>query len=163
MSVPLPSWYVGNFVNVEDLMIDIFTKVFPGIESGCWAPDDWLGEQVDPEPTIWFFRLPGGHVNWQARKDECFIQAMVVTGSRDDSWDVMNVIRSVLLPWQGGKFKMADGYTAQIHTVAEVAGPQLLTPGQQIDTRVVNATFKVSVGMKTARDYKSEIAALSAA
>lgn len=160
MAVVLPSWYQEMFVNAENLMIDLFTKVLPGVESGCWCPDDWLEQQVIPDPMIWFFRMPGGHVDWQARRDECFMQTMVVTNSRDDSWRVMDVVRGVLLPWQGEKFMMADGYTAQIHSADEVAGPQLLTPGQQIDTRVVTATFKVSVGMKTAKNFKQYIAAL---
>lgn len=160
MSVVLPAWYEDTFVNVENLLIDLFTKVFPDVESGCWCPDDWLDKQVEPDPMIWFFRMPGGSVDWQRRTDECFMQVMVVTGSRDDSWAVMNVIRAVLLHWQGEKFQMADGYTAQIHTADEVSGPQLLTPGQQIDTRVVTATFKISVGMKTAKNFKQYIAAL---
>lgn len=142
-------------------MIDIFTKVFPAIESGCWCPDDWLESQIDPEPQLWWFRLPGGHVDWQNRKDQCFMQCMAITGSRDDSWDVMNGVRAILLPWQGDKFKMADGYTAQMWCADEITGPQMLTPGQQIDTRVVTAVFKLSIGMKTASNYKAQIAALS--
>ena len=160
MTVTLPSWYEGNFVNVENLFIDMFGNVFPEFETGCWAPDDWLDDQLPPEPMIWFFRLPGGRVDWQARKDECQVQVMVVTGSRDDSWAVMDVIRSVLLPMQGDKVKMADGYMAQIQCASEVAGPQLLTPGQAIDTRVVSATFRVSVSMKTAKHYRDALSAV---
>lgn len=154
MALVLPDWYQESFVNVENLFIDIFTDLLPDYESGCWTPDDWLGEQIDPEPTIWFFRLPGGRVDWHARKDECQLQVMVVTGSRDDSWRLMDFVRSILLPMQGDKYKMSDGYTAQVHSAVEVAGPQLLTPGQRVDTRVVTATFQVSVSMKSAKNYK---------
>lgn len=161
MTVALPDWYDEAFVNVENLLIDLFSKLLPGVESGCWCPDDWLdSDQTAPEPMLWFFRMPGGDVDWQRRTDECFMQVMVVTGSRDDSWRVMNFVRAVLLPWQGEKFRMDDGYTAQIHGADEVSGPQLLTPGQQIDTRVVTATFKISVGLKSAKHFKQNIAAL---
>jgi hypothetical protein len=156
MALELPDWYEDNFVNIENLFIDIFTKLLPGVESGCWAPDDWI-ENPNPDPTIWFFRLPGGQVDWSGRKDECQLQVMCVTGNRDDSWRLMNFVRGILLPMQGDKFKMADGYTAQIRCDKEVAGPQLLTPGQRIDNRVVNAVFQVSVSMKTARNYKEQL------
>ncbi|WZB38300.1 tail terminator [Mycobacterium phage Bazzle] len=159
MSLVLPDWYEDNFVNIENLFIDIFTKLLPSYESGCWLPDDWL-DNADPDPTLWFFRMPGGQVNWDARKDECQLQVMAVTGSRDDSWRLMNFVRSILLPMQGDKFKMADGYTAQIRCDKEVAGPQLLTPNQRIDNRVVTATFQVSVSMKTAKNYKQFLYAL---
>ena len=153
MAIVIPGWMEENFVNVENLLIDIFSGVFPDYESGCWAPDDWLDSQVDPDPMLMFIRLPGGHVDWDNRKDVCFVQALVITGSRDDSWALMNAVRSILLPFQGDKFKMGDGYTAQIHKAREVAGPTLLTPGQQLDTRVVSATFEVAVGMKAANNY----------
>lgn len=160
MSVELPSWYEDNFVNIENLFIEMFDRVFPGFETGCWAPDDWLDDQLPAAPTIWVFRLPGGKVDWQARKDQCQLQVMVVTPSRDDSWRVMDVVRSVLLPMSGDKFTMDDGYTAQVQCAGEVAGPQLLTPGQAIDTRIVSATFSVSVSMKTAKNYKDSLSAL---
>lgn len=158
-SVVLPDWYEDNFVNVENLFIDLFTKVFPNIESGCWTPDDWL-EQEFPDPQLQFVRIPGGHVDYQRRQDECFVQVSVITGSRDESWKVYEVIRAVLLPMQGFKVPMADGYTAQIHRVEEIGGPQLMTPEQLADTRLVAATLKVSVGIKTGRNYFAELSAL---
>lgn len=160
MAIELPEWLEENFVNVENLMIDLFTKVFPKYTSGCWTPDDWFNKEVEPDPLLLFFRLPGGRVDWEQRKDQCFIQTMIVTDTRDDSWALMNGVRSILLPMSGEKVKMSDGYTAQIHGAKEVAGPQLLTPGQQIDTRVVTAVFEMSVSMKTAKNYKQFLAAL---
>ncbi|ALA06529.1 tail terminator [Mycobacterium phage Nicholas] len=160
MALELPDWYEDPFVNVENLFIDIFSALLPGVITGCWAPDDWL-EQATPDPTLWFFRLPGGQVDFQGRKDECQLQATIVTGNRDDSWALMNFVRAMLLPLQGDKFKMADGYTAQIRCAGEISGPQLLTPGQRIDNRVINAVFKVSVNLKTAKDYKQYFYAAS--
>ncbi|OYN81776.1 hypothetical protein [Mycolicibacterium sphagni] len=157
MALVLPDWYEDSFVNVENLLIDLFGDLLPDCETGCWAPDDWLDNKLPVKPVIWFFRLPGGRVDWSGRKDECQVQVMVVTGSRDDSWRLMDFVRSMLLPMQGDKYKMADGYTAHIHKADEVAGPQLLTPGQRIDTRVVTATFQVSVSMKSAKNYKQKL------
>lgn len=156
--IALPEWYQNNFVNVENLMIDLFGKVFPTIECGCWTPDDWL--ERTPDPALWFFRVPGGHVDYQASYDEGLIQVMAVAPSRDESWSLMSVVRAVLLPMQGFKFAMADGYTAQIHSVEEISGPQMLTPEQQIDTRVVSALFKVRVGLRSRERYLDIVRAL---
>ncbi|TDK87112.1 hypothetical protein [Mycolicibacterium mucogenicum] len=159
MSLLLPDWYQGNFANQENLMIDMFSKVLPGVESGCWTPDDWLEAQTPPEPQLWFFRVPGGRVDYQQNYDEGLIQVLAVSGSRDDSWSLMGVVRAVLLPMQGFKFTMADGFTAQIHSAEEVAGPQTLTPAQQIDTRMVSATFKVRVGLRSRERYGDRVRA----
>lgn len=162
MAIVLPQWFQHNFVNVENLMIDIFTKVLPDVESGCWTPDGWLDEQLPNEvdPMLWFVRLPGGFVDWDRHRDQSLVQVSAVTGSRDDSWDVMSVVRSVLLPMQGFKFTMADGFTAQIHCAGEKSGPNLLTPGQQLDTRVVTAVFDVGVGLRYRNNYLKEVALL---
>ncbi|MCX2714964.1 hypothetical protein [Mycolicibacterium sp. J2] len=155
----LPDWYTPNFVNIENLLIDVFSKVAPAVESGCWTPDDWL-EDDSPGPALWFFRVPGGHVDYQQNYDEAVVLVMAVTPSRDDSWTLMSLVRSILLPMQGTKFQMADGFTAQVHSAEEVAGPQLLTPGQQIDTRVVSAHFKVRVGLRSRERYLDQLRAL---
>lgn len=109
---------------------------------------------------LWFFRVPGGHTDYQQNCDEALIQVNAVTGSRDDSWRIMSLVRAVLLPMQGFKFAMSDGFTAQIHSVEEVGGPQLLTPGQQIDTRIVTGTFKVRVGLRSRERYSDIVRAL---
>lgn len=158
--IALPAWFQHNFVNVENLLIDMFGKVFPDIECGCWVSDDWLDSQIEPDPALWFVRVPGGHVDYERGYDEALIQVSAVTPSRDDSWQVMSVIRAVLLPMQGFKFTMVDGHTVQIHSAEEVAGPQLLTPGQQIDTRIVSATFKVRVGLRSRTRYFDAVSAL---
>lgn len=157
--VVLPVWFKDNFVNVENLMVDLFTKVVPDVESGCWTPDGWL-DQVNPDPVLRFFRMPGGRVDWQRGHDECFVQVCAVTGSRADSWRLISLVRAVLLPMQGYKFKMDDGYTAQVHCVEEVSGPQILMPEQQLDTRIVTAQFRVSVGLRSRDNYLREVAAL---
>lgn len=156
----LPGWYEEPFVNVENLLIDIFSDLLPDYDVGCWAMDDWLTGGNPVSPTVWFFRVPGGRVDWSARKDECQVQVLVATGSRDDSWRLMNFVRAILLPMQGDKYKMTDGYTAQIHRAEEVVGPQLLTPGQRVDTRVVTANFQISVSMKSAKSFKQHLYAL---
>lgn len=158
--IELPDWYQDNFVNLENLMIDMFGKVLPDIECGCWAPDDWLEDQTPPDPQLWFFRVPGGRVDYEKNYDEALVQVMAVTPSRDDSWRAMSLVRAVLLPMQGFKFMMVDGYTAQIHSAEEVTGPTILTPAQQIDTRVVSATFKVRVGLRSRERYLNRVRAL---
>ncbi|OMC55373.1 hypothetical protein A5747_13350 [Mycobacterium sp. IS-836] len=155
----IPDWFKDNFVDIEQLMIDLFGKVFPGTKMGIWEDDDWL-DQSDPEPLLTFIRLPGGHVDYEKNYDECLIQATVITTDRTLSNKAMSVIRAVLLPIEGLKFKMNDGYTAQIHCAEEVSGPELLTHEQQIDTRVVPATFRIRVGLRNRTRYDQIISGL---
>lgn len=149
----IPDWYEDNFYDVEQIMVDLFTKVFGPEMIGVWEPDDWTDE-ANPEPLTTFIRLPGGHVSWDEGYDECFIQATVFTLDRNESIKRMGVIRSILLPMSGTKVKMADGNTAQIRETEEIAGPQMLTADQAIDTRVIPATFRVCVGLKSRKTYE---------
>lgn len=159
MSLELPEWFDDNFVDVETLLIDLFSKVLPDISVGCWYADDWLDEPT-PEPQLLFFRLPGARVDYDRNSDVCQVQVVAITDSRDDSWRLMNLVRAVVLPMQGFKFEMEDGFTAQVWGVDDVAGPELLTPGQQIDTRVVAAVFQIRVGLRSRKRYDQIIAAL---
>jgi hypothetical protein len=158
----IPDWFKDNFVDIEQLLIDMARKIFPDMpegQIGLWEPDDWLDEP-DPEPLLTFIRLPGGQVCWDKNYDECLIQATVVTGDRTLSNRAMSLIRGVLLSMQGTKFTMNDGYTAQIHEAEEVSGPELLTHEQQVDLRVVPATFRVRVGLRNRTRYNTIISGL---
>lgn len=165
MTSIIPDWFQDNFVDIEQLLIDLFGKVFPALASadpvgiGIWEDDDWLDEP-NPDPLLTFIRLPGGRVDYQNNYDECFIQATALTTDRDESNRMISVIRAVLLPMQGVKFTMNDGFTAQIICVDEVAGPQMLTHGQQVDLRVVPATFKVKVSLRNRTRYDAIIRGL---
>lgn len=155
----IPAWFEDNFVNVEDLFVQLLTKMLPAWESGIWTPDSWLDEAV-PVPMLTAIRLPGGHVNVEMNYDECLVQVSAISTSRDDSCNAMSVIRASLLPMDGFKFAMDDGYTAFIQKVNEASGPQMLTAQQQLDVRVVPATFSVRVGMKSRARYDRIIRSL---
>jgi len=58
----------------------------------------------------------------------------------------MNPAKAIVLPMQGFRIPMSDGFTAQVWSTRDVAGRQLLSPGQQIDTRVVSSVFSLEVG-----------------
>ena len=155
----IPEWFQDNFVNVEQLIIDMYSKILPAFESGRWTPDHWL-DQIDPDPMLTVIRLPGGHVDWDKGYDECLAQISIVTSSPDDSMDAMSVVRGTLLPISGFKFTMEDGFTAYIHGAAESSGPQMLTAQQQLDVRVVPATFRIRVGLKSRARYEQIIRSL---
>lgn len=159
MSLELPEWFENNFIDVETLMIDLFSKVLPNILVGCWEADDWL-DDPEPEPQLLFFRLPGSRVDYDRNSDICHMQVVAITDSRDDSWRLMNLVRAVILPMQGFRFVMEDGFTATIWATEDVAGPELLTPGQQIDTRVVASVFSIRVGLRSRKRYDQTIADL---
>lgn len=149
----IPEWFEHNFVNIENLLVDMFSRILPDVDCGVWTPDDWL-DDAEPDPMLTIVRLPGGRgVCWDESYDECFAQIVATTLSRELSIELISVVRSVLLPMSGFKWKMADGYTAQIHSVDEVAGPQMLTGEQQIDTRVVPTTFRIRVGFRSRKRY----------
>lgn len=159
MTLTLPEWFEDNFVDIESLLIDLFTRILPDVEVGCWYADDWLDDPA-PEPQLLFFRLPGSRVDYDKNSDTCNVQAVAVTPSRDDSWRLMNFVRSVLLPMQGFKVPMEDGFTASVWSTDDISGPQLLTPGQEIDNRVVSSVFAIRVGLRSRKRYDQLIADL---
>lgn len=158
----VPDWFEDNFVNVEDVLIDLFTVLLTEVDVGCWYADDWLDE-AEPDPQLLFYRLPGARVNYDSNSDVCNVQVIAVSGSRDTSWTLMSFVRAILLPMQGFRAKFED-YTAQIWCSDDVAGPEMLTPGQQIDTRVVSSVLSVRVGLNSRKRYMGEVSdALAAA
>lgn len=159
MSLALPEWFEDNFVDVESLLIDLFARIVPDVGVGCWYADDWLDDPT-PEPQLLFFRLPGSRVDIDRNSDVCQVQVVAITDSRDDSWRLMNLVRAVLLPMQGVRVRMEDGFTAQVWCADDVAGPELLTPGQQIDTRVVASVFSIRVGLRSRKRYDQIVAEL---
>jgi hypothetical protein len=159
MSLSLPAWYDNNFVDVESMLIDLFTRILPDVESGCWYADDWLDDPT-PDPQLLFFRLPGARVDYDKNSDVCHIQVVALTPSRDDSWRLMSFVRSIMLPMRGFSIEMSDGFNAQVWCTDDVAGPQLLTPGQQIDTRVITSVFSLRVGLRSRKRYDQIIAEL---
>lgn len=159
MSLTLPEWYEDNFVDVESLLIDLFSRIVPDVEVGCWFPDDWLDDPT-PDPQLMFFRLPGAQVDYDRNSDVCQIQVIAVTPLRDDSWRLMNLVRAIILPMRGFSITMEDGFKAQVWCTEDIAGPQLLTPGQQIDTRVVTSVFSIRVGLRSRKRYDQIIADL---
>lgn len=159
MSLVLPTWYEENFVDIESMFIDLFSRIVPGVDVGCWYADDWLDDPT-PDPQLLFFRLPGSRVDYDKNSDICHVQVVALTPSRDDSWRLMNFVRAVVLPMQGFRIQMDDGFTANVWCTQDIAGPQLLTPGQQIDTRVITAVFSIRVGLRSRKRYDQIIAEL---
>lgn len=155
----VPDWFEHNFVNMEDMLIALFTVVFPGVACGVWTPDQWLDQEM-PGPMLSFVRLPGGTVDYDKQSDDALIQIVAATNDRDESTEIISAVRSILLPMQSFKVPMPDGYTATIKGVTETGGPQMLIPAQQIDTRLVPATFKVCVGLRSRERYDAIIRAL---
>lgn len=160
VTLVLPEWFEDNFVDVESMLIDLFARVVPDVFVGCWDADDWL-DDPDPDPQLLFFRLPGSRVDYDRNSDVCDVQAVAITSSRDDSWRLMNLVRAIILPMQGFRIPMSDGFSAQVWSSSDVAGPQLLSPGQQIDTRVVSSVFSLRVGLRSRTRYGQIISALS--
>jgi hypothetical protein len=159
VTLELPEWFDNNFVDIEEMLIDFFAGLLPDVNIGCWTADDWL-DDPEPEPELLFFRLPGTRVDYDRNSDTAYIQVVAVTSSRDDSWRLMNFVRAIVLPMQGFPIPMEDGFTAKVWSTDDVSGPQLLSPGQEIDSRVVSAVFAVRVGLRSRKRYDQIIADL---
>lgn len=162
VTLVLPEWYEEKFVDVEGLFIDLFTALLPAVDVGCWYADDWL-DDPSPDPQLQFFRLPGARVDLGRNSDVCHVQALAVSDLRDDSWRLINFVRSIVLPMQGAKVRMSDGFTASVWCSDDVSGPQMLTPAQQIDNRVIPWVFSVRVGLRSRKRYDDVLAGLVSA
>ena len=158
----VPDWYVNNFHDIEAAFVDFFQKVFPDITTCSWIPDDWFQEGGDTAPFLRFMRIPPGQVNWFERQEECSVQCAVGVPpkagepTRDQAWQVINVLRACVLPMVAFPMKYSTSYGDRevlIIGVNETVGPQLLPEIGVPDDRVVPVTFRVCFDIQNANDY----------
>lgn len=159
----LPDWWEDNYVDQERLLIGLFEQLLPEVECGRWQPDDYLdqesGQPVDIEtPRLWFWRQPGGVEDYQRGHDTGVIEVTAVSGHPDYSNRLQDFVRTILLPMEGQKVKMEDGYVATIQCVNGLTGgPQMSTPGQRIDERISTCLYTVTVGLRSRKRYSDKL------
>ncbi|WP_042789066.1 hypothetical protein [Mycobacteroides abscessus] len=158
----LPDWWEDNYVDQERLLIGLFEQLLPDVTCGRWKSDDYLDEQGRPVdiavPELWFWRQPGGVEDYQRGHDIGVIEVTAVSGHPDYSNRLQDFVRSILIPIEGQKVKMEDGFVATIQCVEGLTGgPQMSLPGQRIDERISTYLYKITVGLRSRKRYGDKL------
>ena len=142
MSLVLPSWYRGGFIDVEELLCDLFSWLLGStIPVVTWLIEDYY---TDPRPVIRVHRAAGQAMDGMPF-DYAIVQIGVLSQSRHDSWELMGFVRHVMAACSGGfKVPRLDGTFTQIQSVEEWAGP-VQAMDEFVDDRFVSANYRVLV------------------
>ena len=142
MTLTLPSWYKGGFVDIEDLLCDLFSWLLgPTVPVVTWLTEDYY---QDPKPVIRVHRAAGRAVDGMPF-DHAVVQIGVLSQSRKDSWELIGFVRHVMAACSGGfKVPRQDGTHTQINSVEEWAGP-VQALDEFIDDRIVSVNYRVLV------------------
>jgi len=151
MSLDLPAWFNGGWVDVEDLICDLFTWLLvdanPEIPVVTWLEDEWY---KDPFPVIRVHRA-SGRTHADLPLDNAVVQIAVLSRSRKESWELIGFVRQVMAACSGG-FKVprssfkenGERDRTQISSVDEWSGP-IQSPDEFIDDRLVTVSYRVLV------------------
>lgn len=150
MTLTLPNWYQGGFLDVEELFCDLFSWLLPDIPVVTWLIEDYYD---NPRPVLRVHRASGKAVDGMPL-DHAVVQFGVLSQSRADSWQLIGFVRSVMAATSGG-FKVPrgtvtngvwtpNGTHTQINSVEEWLGP-VQAPDEFIDDKFVSANYRVLV------------------
>ncbi|MEC4833758.1 hypothetical protein R2362_03080 [Mycobacteroides chelonae] len=162
MTLPayIPAWFEDNFFDIERLLMNMFDQLAPDVSFACWKWNAWIDGE-DAGPAVFFYKMPGGAVDWQQQREHHLVQAIAVTQDPDESKVLMSFVRGVLLSLDdGAKVKDHNGDTAQIFETCEKAAPFMMNDEDRADDRVVPATFLVSTNLKSRKRYADMVRAL---
>lgn len=143
MALNLPSWYEGGFVDVEDLLCDLFDWLLSDEEIPVvtWLIEDYY---LDPKPVIRVHRASGRAVDGMPF-DHAVVQIGVLSQSRKDSWELIGFVRHVMAACSGGfKVPRKDGTYTQINSVEEWVGP-VQAFDEYVDDRFVSVNYRILV------------------
>lgn len=104
-----------------------------------WLPDDYPAKL----PVVRFYR-GGGATDLGKLRDPASVQVGVIASTRDDSWEILDYIRQVMLalPRAGGMVRRRDGSWTLVSGVGELVGPEMI-PELNPDDRLVVHTLAV--------------------
>lgn len=147
--VTFPSWYdkTKTLVDQEFVLKNFFDALLPDVNVMTWLP---AGDVVLKDITqndakyLRIFRTGGYMVTADEKRkyaDRGRHQFAAIAANRDQSWEIINFIRTVLWEYylRSGRMEAA-GVSAMVTTIGEVEGPQL-EPQQFRDERLVPVTF----------------------
>lgn len=142
MTLTLPSWYKGGFIDVEDLLCDLFSWLLGDeIPVVTWLVEDYY---ENPRPVIRVHRAAGKAVDGMPF-DHAVVQIGVLSQSRHDSWELTGFVRQVMAACSGGfKVPRRDGTTTQINSVEEWAGP-VQALDEYVDDKFISINYRILV------------------
>ena len=142
MTLSLPSWYRGGFIDVEDLLCDLFVWLLgEEIPVVTWLVEDYY---VNPRPVIRVHRAAGKAVDGMPF-DHAVVQIGVLSQSRQDSWQLAEFVRQVMAACSGGfKVPRQDGTVTQINSVEEWAGP-VQALDEYVDDKFISINYRILV------------------
>ena len=141
-SLSLPSWYEGGFVDIEDLLCDLFTWLLgEQIPVVTWLIEDYY---INPRPVIRVHRGGGAAVDGMPF-DHAVVQIGALSQNRHDSWELIGFVRQVMAACSGGfKVPRKDGTVTQINSVEEWVGP-VQAFDEYVDDRFVSVNYRILV------------------
>jgi hypothetical protein len=141
-TLSLPSWYQGGFIDVEELLCDLFVWLLgEEIPVVTWLVEDYY---ENPRPVIRVHRAAGRAIDGMPF-DHAVVQIGVLSQSRHDSWELIGFVRQVMAACSGGfKVPRPNGTTTQINSVEEWAGP-VQALDEYVDDKFVSSNYRILV------------------
>lgn len=142
MALELPEWFVGGYVDVEELICDLFSWLLGNeIPVVTWLVEDYY---LNPRPVIRVHRSTGRAVDGMPF-DHAVVQIGVLSRSRKDSWELISFVRHVMAACSGGfKVPRQDGTHTQINSVEEWGGP-VQALDEFVDDKFVSVNYRILV------------------
>lgn len=142
MALELPDWYKGGFLDVEELICDLFSWLLGDeIPVVTWLIEDYY---LNPRPVIRVHRAMGKAVDGMPF-DHAVVQIGVLSRSRKDSWELIGFVRHVMAACSGGfKVPRQDGTHTQINSVEEWVGP-VQALDEFVDDKFVSVNYRILV------------------
>lgn len=149
-----PDWWKGGYPDVELVVADLLQKFLnyltPQGLAVTWRPDD-IDELLAAGKTV--VQVHRGGLGADGLWDASAVQLGVLSATRQNSWEVMEYLRQVMLAHDGGSaVHREDGSLTAVGQVYEITGPQDLTDLDP-EERLVPATFHVGLRLPTLPDY----------
>lgn len=140
-----PGWWAVGAATYPDVEKQVLRPLFQphlsdiSVVSWLPKPDVYNTQLQAGKGYLRTFRV-GGAVNFEQNRDEPRVQFAALTGSRDESWELIGFVREVLgAYWRHAA--VVPGTPYKLSTVGEIVGPQLI-PELLQDDRLVPVTFE---------------------
>jgi len=157
MALILPSWYVGGCPDIErDVLYPLFQPLLTNTNVVSWIPkpDVYTATLTAGGGYLRTYRT-GGAWNDIEKRDEPRVQFAILRPSRDESWQLAEFVRQVLISLIR-QAAVIPGTAIELSAEGEVAGPQLI-PEMLQDDKLVPITWQLYTRKKGMPDYHSAL------
>jgi hypothetical protein len=157
MTLVLPGWYepAKACPDIEkNVLRPLFQPLLPSTNVVSWIPkpDTYNAEITAGRSYLRTYRT-GGAWNDEEKRDEPRVQFAALTGSRDESWQLIGFVRDILRDFvrESG---IVNGF--RLSAEGELAGPQLI-PELLQDDRIVPITVQLFTWPKQVLNYRAHL------